>query len=136
MPRLGRVGFCHAEAGKKKKKEPLENEQQRQLADLLVNHQQLQEQAEGSRARNRFPPLCYSPLCSHSTHCNRVSQKEGSALPRMEVPPHPSPRQASFPATATALNRAQGTPFLMWVCADAGSSMCPFIHPFTQSLWF
>ena len=120
-----------------RKKEHLERkEQQRQLADLLVNHQQLQEQAEGSRARNRFPPLCYSPLCSHSAHCNIVSQKEGSTLPRMEVPPHPSPKQASFPATATGLNCGQGTPFLMWVCADAGSSMCPFIHPFNQSLWF
>ena len=106
------LGFVRQRQGRKK--EHLERkEQQRQLADLLVNHQQLQEQAEGSRARNLFPPLCYSPLCSHSAHCNIVSQKEGSTLPRMEVPPHPSPKQASFPATATGLNRAQGTPFLM-----------------------
>lgn len=133
--KLERVGFCQAEAGKKKRR--LErNEQQRQLADLLVNHQQLQEQAEGSRARNRFPPLCYSPLCSHSAHCNIVSQKEGSTLPRMEAPPHPSPNQASFPATATGLNRVHSTRFLMLVGADAGSSICPFIRPFIQSLWF
>ena len=122
--------------GREEKKGHLENEQQRQLTDLLVNHQQLQEQAEGSRVRNRFPPWYYSPLCSHSTHCNIVSHEEGSTLPRMEVPPHPSPDQASFPATATCLNRAHNTPFLMLVCVSACSSMCPFIHPFNQSLWF
>ena len=104
---------CRGREETKKKKRGFRKWTAKQLADLLVNHQQLQEQAEGSRARNRFPPLCYSPLCSHSAHCNIVSQKEGSTLPRMEVPPHPSPKQASFPATATGLNRAQGTPFLM-----------------------
>ena len=129
------LGFARQRQGRKKG--PLErNEQQRQLAELLVNHQQLQEQAEGSRARNGFPPLCYSPLCSHGTHCNMVSHKEGSTPPRMEVPPHPSPNQASFPATASCLNCAHSTPFLMLVCVSACSSMCPFIHPFNQSLWF
>ena len=134
----GGLGFAMQRQGrnKKKKKRGFRKWTAKQLADLLVNNQQLQEQAESSTARNPFPPLFYSPLCSHSTHHNIVSQKEGSTLPRMEVPPHPSPNQASFPATATGLNCGQGTPFLMWVCADAGSSMCPFIHPFNQSLWF
>ena len=125
------LGFARQRQGRKKG--PLErNEQQRQLAELLVNHQQLQEQAEGSRARNRFPPLCYSPLCSHGTHCNMVSHKEGSTLPRMEVPPHPSPNQASFPATATCLNHAHGTPFLMLVCVSA----CIHSSIHSTSLWF